>query len=174
KFPTVGPKVPTAKPTVAADKGNRGKAIKASTCWIWKPKQNQPDQGSNLNGILGIPRDNIDDKGYWDNGCSRHMNGNISYLSEYDPYNRGYVSFRHGGGMITGKGDSQSSKSIFRVFNKRTKKVDKNLHVDFLENQPIEKGTGPNWLFDIDTLTKSMNYVPVVAGTSTHTQLLPN
>ncbi|GJR06223.1 ribonuclease H-like domain-containing protein [Tanacetum coccineum] len=66
KFPTVGPKVPTAKPTVAADKGNRGKAIKASTCWIWKPKQNQPDQGSNLNGILGIPHDNIDDKGYWD------------------------------------------------------------------------------------------------------------
>nr|GFB94295.1 hypothetical protein [Tanacetum cinerariifolium] len=28
----------------------------------------------------------------------------------------------------------------------------------------IEKGTGPNWLFDIDSLTKSMNYVPVDAG----------
>ncbi|GKA06214.1 putative ribonuclease H-like domain-containing protein [Tanacetum coccineum] len=41
------------------------------------------------------------------------------------------------------------------------------LSVDFLENQPIEKGTGPNWLFDIYTLTKSMNYViVVVAGTS--------
>nr|GFD54398.1 hypothetical protein [Tanacetum cinerariifolium] len=25
----------------------------------------------------------------------------------------------------------------------------------------IEKGAGPNWLFDIDSLTKSMNYVPV-------------
>nr|GFA16703.1 hypothetical protein [Tanacetum cinerariifolium] len=35
------------------------------------------------------------------------------------------------------------------------------------ENKLIEKGTGPNWLFDIDTLTNSMNYVPVVvAGTS--------
>nr|GEZ11062.1 hypothetical protein [Tanacetum cinerariifolium] len=31
----------------------------------------------------------------------------------------------------------------------------------------IEKGGGPNWLFDIDTLTNSMNYVPiVVSGTS--------
>ncbi|GKB07604.1 putative ribonuclease H-like domain-containing protein [Tanacetum coccineum] len=27
------------------------------------------------------------------------------------------------------------------------------------------EGTGPKWLFDIDTLTQSMNYVPVSAGT---------
>ncbi|GKC08279.1 putative ribonuclease H-like domain-containing protein [Tanacetum coccineum] len=73
KFPTVGSKVPTAKPTVAVVKGNKGKVVKASACWIWKPKQNQPDQGSNLNGVSGIPQDNIDDKGYWDSGCSRHM-----------------------------------------------------------------------------------------------------
>nr|GEW92365.1 putative ribonuclease H-like domain-containing protein [Tanacetum cinerariifolium] len=57
-------------------------------------------------------------------------------------------------------GYSMSSKA-FRVFNKRTKKVKENLHVDFLENKLIEKGAGPNWLFDIDTLTNSMNYVPV-------------
>nr|GFA42368.1 hypothetical protein [Tanacetum cinerariifolium] len=63
-------------------------------------------------------------------------------------------------------GYSMSSKA-FRVFNKRTKKVEENLHVDFLDNKLIEKGVGPNWLFDIDTLTNSMNYVPVVvAGTS--------
>ncbi|GJX67111.1 putative ribonuclease H-like domain-containing protein [Tanacetum coccineum] len=99
KVPTVGSKVPTAKPTVAAVKGNRGKAVKASACWIWKPKKNQLNQGSNLNGVS----DNIDDKGYWDSGCSRHMTGNISYLSEYEPYDGGYVSFGHGGGKITGK-----------------------------------------------------------------------
>ncbi|GKD00229.1 putative ribonuclease H-like domain-containing protein, partial [Tanacetum coccineum] len=29
-------------------------------------------------------------------------------------------------------------------------------------------GDGPKWLFDIDVLTKSMNYVPVVAGTSSN------
>nr|GEY80343.1 hypothetical protein [Tanacetum cinerariifolium] len=35
------------------------------------------------------------------------------------------------------------------------------------ENKLIEKGACPNWLFDIDTLTNSMNYVLVVfAGTS--------
>nr|GEX69038.1 hypothetical protein [Tanacetum cinerariifolium] len=58
------------------------------------------------------------------------------------------------------------SSKAFKVFNKRDKKVEENLHVDFLENKLIEKGAGPNWLFDIDTLTNSMSYVPVVvAGT---------
>nr|GEZ99439.1 hypothetical protein [Tanacetum cinerariifolium] len=61
-------------------------------------------------------------------------------------------------------GYSMSSKA-FRVFNKRTRRVEENLHVEFLENKAIEKGVGPNWLFDIDSLTKSMNNVPVDAGT---------
>nr|GEW17304.1 hypothetical protein [Tanacetum cinerariifolium] len=65
-------------------------------------------------------------------------------------------------------GYSMSTKA-FRVFNKRTKKVEENLHVDFLENKPIEKGTGPNWLFDIDSLTNSMNYVPVVVASTNST-----
>nr|GEV71054.1 ribonuclease H-like domain-containing protein [Tanacetum cinerariifolium] len=71
-------------------------------------------------------------------------------------------------GKFKAKGDEgyfvgyfMSSKA-FRVFNKRTKRVEENLHVDFLENKPIEKGAGLNWLFDIDSLTNSMNYVPVV------------
>ncbi|GKA84800.1 hypothetical protein Tco_0806454 [Tanacetum coccineum] len=98
KIPTVGSNVPTAKPTGAANLGNKGKAVKASACWIWKPKENTSGQGSNFNG------GNIDDKGYWDSGCSRHITGNISYLSEYEPYDGGYVSFGHGGGKITGKG----------------------------------------------------------------------
>nr|GFB90847.1 retrovirus-related Pol polyprotein from transposon TNT 1-94 [Tanacetum cinerariifolium] len=61
-------------------------------------------------------------------------------------------------------GYSMFSKA-FRVFNKRTRRVEENLHVEFLENKAIDKGSGPNWLLDIDSLTKSMNYVPVNAGT---------
>nr|GEU54731.1 uncharacterized mitochondrial protein AtMg00810-like [Tanacetum cinerariifolium] len=41
-------------------------------------------------------------RGYWDSGCSQHMTGNISYLSEYEPYDGGYVSF--GQGESLGKG----------------------------------------------------------------------
>nr|GFC09867.1 ribonuclease H-like domain-containing protein [Tanacetum cinerariifolium] len=47
---------------------------------------------------------------------------------------------------------------------KRTRRVKENLHVEFLENKAIEQGASPNCLFDIDSLTKSMNYVPVDAG----------
>ncbi|GJW64234.1 hypothetical protein Tco_0116118 [Tanacetum coccineum] len=112
KNPTVGLKVPTAKPTVAAVKGNKGKAVKASARWIWKPKQIS-GEGSNVNGVSGKPLDNIDDKGFWDSGCSRHMTGNISYLSDYEPYDGGYVSFRYGSGKISGKGTIKIGKLEF-------------------------------------------------------------
>nr|GEV48911.1 hypothetical protein [Tanacetum cinerariifolium] len=54
--------------------------------------------------IRGSSQNNIDDKGYWDNGCSRHMTSNISYLSDYEPFDEGYVSFGQGGCKITSKG----------------------------------------------------------------------
>nr|GFA56236.1 hypothetical protein [Tanacetum cinerariifolium] len=68
-------------------------------------------------------------------------------------------------------GYSMSSKA-FRIFNKRTKIVEENLHVEFFKNKLIKKGAGPNWLFDIDTLTNSMNYVPVVYVGTTSTNFL--
>ncbi|GKD40879.1 putative ribonuclease H-like domain-containing protein [Tanacetum coccineum] len=74
-------------------------------------------------------------------------------------------------GKFDGKSDegffvgySLSSKA-FRVYNIRTRKVQENLHIGFLENKPMIEGNGPKWLFDLDSLTQSMNYVPVVAGT---------
>nr|GEU51118.1 putative ribonuclease H-like domain-containing protein [Tanacetum cinerariifolium] len=56
------------------------------------------------------------------------------------------------------------NRKAFRVFNRRTRIVQETLHINFLENKPNVTGSGPKWLFDIDTLTQSMNYQPVVAG----------
>ncbi|GJW47445.1 putative ribonuclease H-like domain-containing protein [Tanacetum coccineum] len=56
----------------------------------------------------------------------------------------------------------------FRVFNTRTRKVEENLHITFLENKPNVTGSGPDWLFDIDLQTNSMNYKPVIAGNQTN------
>ncbi|GJW47308.1 hypothetical protein Tco_0078954 [Tanacetum coccineum] len=53
-----------------------------------------------------------------------------------------------------------SSSKAFRVYNKRTKRVEENLHINFLED-PNVIGTGPNWMFDLDFLTNSMNYISV-------------
>nr|GEV16970.1 hypothetical protein [Tanacetum cinerariifolium] len=62
----------------------------------------------------GISQNNIDDKGYWDSGCSWHMTGNISYLSDYEPYDGGYVSFGQGGCKITGKGKGPARESSLK------------------------------------------------------------
>ncbi|GJR30185.1 retrovirus-related pol polyprotein from transposon TNT 1-94 [Tanacetum coccineum] len=77
-------------------------------------------------------------------------------------------------GKFDGKSDegffvgySLSSKA-FRVYNTRTWKVEENLHIGFLENKPMIERNGPKWLFDIDSLTQSMNYVPVAAGIITN------
>ncbi|GJY36896.1 hypothetical protein Tco_0422274, partial [Tanacetum coccineum] len=73
-----------------------------------------------------------------------------------------------GGNAIDGKADegffvgySINSKA-FRVFNSRIRIVEENLYVQFSENTPNITRSGPNWLFDIDALTKSMNYKPFV------------
>ncbi|GJT23365.1 putative reverse transcriptase domain-containing protein [Tanacetum coccineum] len=57
------------------------------------------------------------------------------------------------------------SIKAFKVYNTRTRRVEENLHIGFLENKPMIEGNGPKWLFDIDSLTQSMYYVPVTAGT---------
>nr|GEX60447.1 retrovirus-related Pol polyprotein from transposon TNT 1-94 [Tanacetum cinerariifolium] len=60
------------------------------------------------------------------------------------------------------------NRKAFRVFNSRTRIVEETLHIRFSENTPKNAGSGPNWLFDIDTLTKTMNYQPVVVGTQSN------
>nr|GEV47687.1 hypothetical protein [Tanacetum cinerariifolium] len=126
----------------------------------------------------GNPQHALKDKGVIDSGCSRHMIGNMFYLSDFKELNGGYVAFGGNpkGGKISGKGKfdgkvdegflvgySVSSKA-FRVFNSRTRIVQETLHINFLEDKPNVAGSGPTWLFDIDTLTKTMNYQPVTAG----------
>nr|GFB40647.1 hypothetical protein [Tanacetum cinerariifolium] len=53
----------------------------------------------------GNPQQALKDKSVIDSGCSRHMTGNISYLSDFKELNRGYVAFGGNpkGGKITGK-----------------------------------------------------------------------
>ncbi|GJU35349.1 putative ribonuclease H-like domain-containing protein [Tanacetum coccineum] len=77
-------------------------------------------------------------------------------------------------GKFDGKADEGFFVGYFmvskamRVFNKRTRIVEETLIIRFLENAPNLTGNGPDWLFDVDSLSKSMNYVPVVAGNQTN------
>nr|GEX15956.1 hypothetical protein [Tanacetum cinerariifolium] len=75
-------------------------------------------------------------------------------------------------GKFDGKADegyfvrySMNSKA-FRVYNIRTRRVEENFHIEFMENKNIVAGARPEWLFNINMLTKSINYVPVIASTN--------
>nr|GEV43183.1 reverse transcriptase domain-containing protein [Tanacetum cinerariifolium] len=190
--------------------------------------------------LEGNPQMDLQDQRVIDSGCSRHMIGNMSYLTDYTEINEGYIAFGGNpkGGKITGKctikteavntacyvqnrvlvvkrhnktpyklfhcrkptlsfirpfgcpvtilntidhlgkfdgkanegffvGYSLNSKA-FRVFNSRTRIVKEKLHIRFSESTYNVVGSRPDWLFDIDTLTRTMNYEPIVAGTQSN------
>ncbi|GJS59717.1 ribonuclease H-like domain-containing protein [Tanacetum coccineum] len=94
---TVRPKavVNAARPKAVVNvvKGNNVNAVKASACWVWKPK------------TRGNPQMDLQDQGVIDSGCSRHMTWNMSYLIDYEEIDGGYVAFGGNpkGGKISGK-----------------------------------------------------------------------
>ncbi|GJV76749.1 putative ribonuclease H-like domain-containing protein [Tanacetum coccineum] len=55
------------------------------------------------------------------------------------------------------------NNKAFRVFNSRTRIVEENLNIRFSESIPNIVGNGPDWLFDIDALTRTMNYETIIA-----------
>ncbi|GJY99775.1 putative ribonuclease H-like domain-containing protein [Tanacetum coccineum] len=83
------------KAVLNAVKGNQVNVVKASACWVWKPKTKVLDHVSNST-----------EKGVINSGWSRHMTGNMSYLTDFEEIDGGYVAFRSNpkGGKITGRG----------------------------------------------------------------------
>nr|GEV54229.1 hypothetical protein [Tanacetum cinerariifolium] len=79
------------------------------------------------------------DKGVINSGCLRHMTGNMSYLIDYEEVDGGYVAFRD-----NPKGEKITCKCTIRT------------------------GSASDWLFDIDALTRKMNYEPIAAGTQSN------
>nr|GEX84304.1 hypothetical protein [Tanacetum cinerariifolium] len=76
---------------------------------------NLPPRVTAAQAPVGNPQYALRDKGVIDSGCSRHMTGNISYLSNFEELNGGYVAF--GGNpkddKITGKGKIKTGKLDF-------------------------------------------------------------
>ncbi|GJS93721.1 retrovirus-related pol polyprotein from transposon TNT 1-94 [Tanacetum coccineum] len=93
-----GTRVNTARPksVISAFKGNKGNAVKASACWVWRLKHKILDHGN--------PQQDLKDKGVIDSGCSRHMTRNRSYLTDYEEINGGLsLESNSIGGIITRK-----------------------------------------------------------------------
>ncbi|GJR10061.1 putative ribonuclease H-like domain-containing protein [Tanacetum coccineum] len=162
----------------------------------------------------GNPQMDLHDQGVIDSGSSRHMTGNMSYLTDYEDIDGGYVAFGGNpkGGKITGKREMNQfceMKGILRQFsvartlqqngvadrrNRTLIEAARTMLADFLKTPTLsfmrpfgcsvtilntidhlgkfdgkaDEGSGPDWLFDIDALTRIMNYEPIIAGTKSN------
>ncbi|GJS84169.1 putative ribonuclease H-like domain-containing protein [Tanacetum coccineum] len=114
---TAGPKA-----VVSAAEGNGENVVKSSACWIWRPTGNVIDHISKDSGSYmlkrfdyGNPQYTLQDQGIFDSGCSRHMTGNKSFLTDYQEIDGGFVAFGGSpkGGKITGKGKIRTGKLDF-------------------------------------------------------------
>ncbi|GJT93907.1 ribonuclease H-like domain-containing protein [Tanacetum coccineum] len=81
--------------------------VKPSAYWIWRPIGKVIDHGD--------PQVALKDTGIFDSGCSRHMTGNKSYLSDYQEFDGGFVAFGGSskGGKISSKGTIRTGKLDF-------------------------------------------------------------
>nr|GEV09130.1 putative ribonuclease H-like domain-containing protein [Tanacetum cinerariifolium] len=98
------------------ESGNKGNAEKASAYWVWKPKCKVLDYVSRLTSAsMTLKKFDYTDALGRSNGCSRHMTGNISFLSEFKEIDGGYVSFEGNpkGGKISSKGKIKTGKLDF-------------------------------------------------------------
>ncbi|GJS48222.1 hypothetical protein Tco_0598343 [Tanacetum coccineum] len=77
-------------------------------------KKTHPYAKKNMVPREGNPQMDLQYQGVIDSGCSRHMTGNLSYLTNYEEIDRGYVAFRGNpkGGKITGKGKAKKSVQL--------------------------------------------------------------
>nr|GEX53648.1 hypothetical protein [Tanacetum cinerariifolium] len=82
-----------------------------------KPTSNVLTQSKlvHVTGVRPVSNVVLKIKGVIDSGCSRHMIGNMSYLSDFEELNDGYVSFGGNpkGGRIFGKRDIRTCKLDF-------------------------------------------------------------
>nr|GEZ47668.1 ribonuclease H-like domain-containing protein [Tanacetum cinerariifolium] len=90
---------------VTAAKAPMVNAVKEN--WAWKPKCPILDHGNSQHALK--------DKGFINNGCSRDMTWNMSYLSDFEELNGGYVAFGGNlkGGKISDKGKIRTGKLDF-------------------------------------------------------------
>ncbi|GJZ20703.1 putative ribonuclease H-like domain-containing protein [Tanacetum coccineum] len=81
--------------------------------------KNTAFKNSNINQ-RGNPQIDLQDQGVIDSGCSRHMTGNMSYLTDYEEIDGGYVAFGGNpkGGKITRKDDYSRFTWVFFLATK--------------------------------------------------------
>ncbi|GJS20624.1 putative ribonuclease H-like domain-containing protein [Tanacetum coccineum] len=105
-----GNQVNTARPKVVLN------AVKGNQVNTARPKAVL----NAVKGNQGNPQQDLQEKGVIDSGCSRHMTGNMSYLTDFEEIDGGYVAFGGNpkGGKITGRDDYSRFTWVFFLATK--------------------------------------------------------
>nr|GEW63085.1 ribonuclease H-like domain-containing protein [Tanacetum cinerariifolium] len=136
----------------------------------YKTKSSKEEPKSN-------PQMDLHNHGLTDSRYSSYMIGNMSYLTDYEEIDRGYVAF---GGNLKGRkiiGKEAASTACYvqnrvlvvKPHNKTPYELFYGKKPTLCFMRPFEcpdtilntidhLGSGPDWLFDIDALTGTMNY----------------
>ncbi|GJR04788.1 putative ribonuclease H-like domain-containing protein [Tanacetum coccineum] len=106
----------------------------------------------------GNPQIDLQDQGIIDSGCSRHMTGNMSYLTDYKEIDGGYVTFGGNpkGGKITGKDPKSSHDDGFKPSSDDGKKVDEDPRKES-ECKDQEKEDNVNNTNNVNTVSSPIN-----------------
>ncbi|GJT17952.1 putative ribonuclease H-like domain-containing protein [Tanacetum coccineum] len=145
-------------PAVNTVKGNGVTAVKASAGCVWRPKMTNLNNGSKDNSGSWISKrvNYIDPQG--------RLKSVVAWmLQAYENGTKPSLLTS----MIIGWSFWLLWLEVLEVYDKQYK-VEENVYVNFLENKPNVAGKGPNCLFDIDSLTNSMNCQPVTARNQTN------
>ncbi|GJX53295.1 ribonuclease H-like domain-containing protein [Tanacetum coccineum] len=101
------------KQVVSAAVGKMGKVLMSQMLGFGTNKEMFIDHTLKISGSYmlkrfdyGNPQYTLQDQGIFDSGCSRHMTGNKSFLTDYQEIDGGFVAFAGSakGAKITGKG----------------------------------------------------------------------
>nr|GEV25818.1 ribonuclease H-like domain-containing protein [Tanacetum cinerariifolium] len=103
-----------------------------------------------VQGNWGNPQHALKDKGVIDIRCSRHMIGNMSYLSDFEEINSGYVAFGGNpkGGKISGKGKIKTGKTVVVTSSTEAEYVAAAsccAQVLWIQNLLLDYGANDNW-----------------------------
>ncbi|GKA93381.1 hypothetical protein Tco_0815367, partial [Tanacetum coccineum] len=142
--PKVVVNIARPKAVLNAVKGNHVNAVKASACW-------------------GNPQQDLEEKGVIDNGCSRHMTGNMSYLTDFEEFDGGYVAFRVGLVVVFFPSQKSDETSGILSFGKNLLGINLQLLVQELSTaQHITTST--NWPKAVKTARPNSAVVNAVRG----------
>ncbi|GKE87142.1 hypothetical protein Tco_1564617 [Tanacetum coccineum] len=125
------------KSVVSTSKGKVDNALKKSR-WVWRPTGNYIDHVSKEKGSFILKKfEYVAPKGIsksvWWIVVALTILNTLVPLGKFDgKSDEGYLL-----------GYSTTSKA-FRVYKKRTKRVEESMHIDFLEDQPNMAGSGPD------------------------------